>query len=698
MTNSLKPFFEPKGVAVIGASEKPDKLSHGILKNMLQYGYQGEVYPVNPKSKEILGKKCYADINAVPDPVDLAVVILPAPVIPGILDACGKRGVKNVTVISGGFKEIGDEGKKLEAKILEIINQYGMRMIGPNCVGQMNLHSGMNTTFINGRPEVGGIAFVSQSGAICGGIVDHVLGKGIGFSHFLSLGNEADVNETDMMAYLVDDPNTTVIAVYSEGIQDGPKFIETAKKVTPKKPVVVLKAGRSEAGTRAVSSHTGSLAGSHTAYQAAFQQGGVIEVQSATDLLNVSSALDWMNRTTGDRVVIVTNAGGPAALASDNIAEHGLKLAHLAEATQAKLREKLNPAAQVANPVDMLGGASEMEYGHALECVLADEGVDMALAVLVPTSLIDPADIAQAMIDAAKKSDKPVLVCMMGDRSIGGARQVLHDNQQPMIDYPEMAGAVFKAVRQYALFQAANKKAIPVFEVKKDVEKVKALLNASDSKAWGEHVTRPILKAYGVSLVEGDLAKDADAAQKAARQMGYPVVMKVASEDVLHKSDYGAIAVNIKDDGELANAYEKIIQNVKKHDAKARIEGVLVEKMAPKGQEVIIGMKRDASFGPLMMFGMGGIFVELFKDVAFRVAPLTYADAEEMLKSTKANRLLSGWRGGESYDKEAILQNILSLSQLAVDFPQIEEIEINPLLVLPEGQGALALDCRMILA
>ena len=697
MSKSLKPFFEPKGVAIIGASEKPDKLSNGILKNMLQYGYKGEVYPVNPKSAQILGKKCYPDISTVPDPVDLAVIILPAPFITDVLDACGKRGIKNVTVISGGFKEIGEEGKRLEAQVLDIIKQYEMRMIGPNCVGQMNLHNGMNTTFINGRPAVGGIAFVSQSGAVCGGIVDHVLGKGIGFSHFLSLGNEADANETDMMAYLVDDPNTSVIAIYSEGIQDGTKFIETAKKVTPKKPVVVLKAGRSEAGARAVSSHTGSLAGSHTAYQAAFQQGGVIEVKNAMDLLNVSMALDWMKRSTGDRVAIVTNAGGPAALASDNIAEHGLTLAHLSDETQAKLQKELNPAAQVANPVDMLGGATGVEYGHALDCVLDDDGVDMALAVLVPTSLIDPAEIAKAMIVSAKKSHKPVLVCLMGSASIKEARKVLYENQQPMVDYPEMSGAVFSAVKQYAEYQAASKKADSGCEVKKDMNKVQDILNGTDKKVWGEHITRPILEAYGVSLVEGSLAADMAGAKDAANKMGYPVVMKVASQDVLHKSDFGAIAVNIKDDAELGNAYEQIIQNVKLHDGNARIEGVLVEKMAPKGQEVIIGMKRDASFGPLMMFGMGGVFVELFKDVAFRVAPLTYADAEDMLKATKAYKLLSGWRGGEAYDMEAILQNVLSLSQLAVDFPQIQEIEINPLLVLPEGKGALALDCRMIL-
>lgn len=697
MTQSLRNFFEPKGVAIIGASAKSNKLSYGILENMLQYGYSGEVYPVNPKSSEILGEKCYPDITSVPDPVDLAVIILPAPVIPSVLNACGERGIKNVTVISGGFKEIGEEGQKLEAQILEIIKEYKMRMIGPNCVGTLTQSNGMNTTFINGRPAIGGIGFISQSGAVCGGIVDHVLDKGIGFSHFLSLGNEANVTETDMMEYLGDDPNTNVIAIYSEGIQDGQEFIKTAKKVTEKKPVVILKAGRSEAGARAVSSHTGSLAGSHAAYQAAFKQSGVIEVKNTTDLLNVSMAMDWLKLAKGRRVVIVTNAGGPAALASDSLAENGLELAHLSDATQAKLHEKLNPAAQVANPVDMLGGAAQEEYAHALKLALADEGVDIALAILVPQSLVNPADVAQAFADAAQNSEKPVVACIMGEVSIKEARKVLDANKVPMMDYPEQVGPVLCALQQYTEFHARSKSKVEANKISKDKDRVEKILADSDTKHWGEHITRPLLEAYGVSLIEGHLATDDASAQKAANAMEYPVVMKVASQDVLHKSDYGAIVVNIKNDQELHQAYQEIISNVKNHAPKARIDGVLVEKMAPKGLEVIIGMKRDPSFGPLIMFGLGGVFVELFKDVAFRVAPLTTEDAREMIAGTKAYKLLAGWRGGEVYDLKALQDNILRLSQLAIDFPEIQEIEINPLLVLPEGQGALALDCRMIM-
>lgn len=695
--SSVRPFFEPRGVAIIGASDRPDKLSHGILKNMIQYGYTGGIYPVNPKNSEILGKPCYADILSVPDPVDLAVIILPAPAIPAVLEDCGKKGIKAVTVISGGFKEIGENGKQLEAQILEITKKFNMRMIGPNCVGTFNLVTGMNTTFIKGLPARGGIGFISQSGAVCGGIVDHVLGKGVGFSHFLSLGNEADVTETDMMEYLADDADTTVIAIYAEGIRDGRRFIDAARRVTARKPVLILKAGRSEEGARAVSSHTGSLAGSHAAYQAAFKQSGVIEVKNATDLLNAAMALDWLKIPTGSRAAIITNAGGPAALASDSLAENGIQLASISALTQAKLREKLNPAAQVSNPIDMLGGATELEYGHALESVLEDKGVDMVLAVLVPQALVDPVKVAQSFVDAARKSDKPVLACMMGSYSVQEARDLLHQNHLPMTDYPEQTGVVFSALRQYAQIRQRHE-TTSGFSVKKDHALAEKILKSSKLKIWGEHVTRPLLKTYGVSLVEGELAVDLPEAQKTATRLGYPVVIKAASEDVLHKSDFGAIAVNIGNDLELESSYQRILENVKKHAPNAVIEGVLVEKMAPKGLEVIIGMKRDPGFGPLMMFGMGGIFVELFKDVAFRVAPLTYTDAEEMVAETKAAHLLSGWRGGQESDLDAIIENILRLSELAVDFPQIQEIEINPLLVFPKGQGALALDCRMILA
>jgi acetate---CoA ligase (ADP-forming) len=696
MRESLIPFFDPQGVAIIGASQNPEKLSNGIVRNMQAYGFKGEIYPVNPGAMEVNGLRCYPSISDIPGRVDLAVIILPAQHIASVLHDCGRKGVRTVTVISGGFKEVGADGQALERELLEILAEYKMRMIGPNCVGTMNLVTGMNSTFIRGIPARGGIGFISQSGAVCGGVVDHIAEKGVGFSHFLSLGNMADVSETDMIEFLAQDQDTSVIAVYMEGVKDGRRFIDVCRQVTQRKPIVVLKAGRSDEGAKAVSSHTGSLAGSHAAYQASFAQSGVIEVFSVADLLNVSMALDSLQDPTGNRTVIVTNSGGPAALASDSFAQYGIRLADLSPQTQLKLAEKLNPAAQVANPVDMLGGADYQEYGHALRTVLEDDGVDMALAVLVPTSLVVPVQIARAVIDAASHTHKPVIACLMGFESVQEASLLLHQHHIPCVDYPVKTGVMLQA-----LLKKANRN---MSESPKKLNIAQGAKDAADAvfqqqyplKLWGEHVTRDILAAYQIPLVDGDLAANKEQAQLIADKIGFPVVLKGASRDILHKSDASAVVINIQDKNALDVAFEHVKENMLKANPQAMIDGMLIEKMAQPGKEVIIGMKRDPTFGSLIMFGMGGVFVELFKDVAFRVAPLTQEDIGAMIRSTHAYQLLKGWRGEPEYDIAAIEDVIAKLSQFAVDFPQVAEVEINPLRVFPKGSGALALDCRMV--
>ena len=697
MPTSLTPFFEPKSVAIIGASKNPAKLSNGIVKNMLSNGYKGKIFTINPKEDSILGIKCFPSITDVDDQVDLAVIILPASVIPGVVTDCGEKGVKAVIVISGGFKEVGKDGSELEKEVIAAVKKYHMRMIGPNCVGTMNLITGLNTTFIRGIPSTGGIGFISQSGAVCGGVVDHVAKQGIGFSHLLSLGNEADLSETDMIEYLAEDKDTTVIAAYIEGIQDGHRFIQVGRRVTASKPVLVLKAGRSPEGAKAVSSHTGSLAGSYDAYKAAFKQGGYFEVHTTKDLLNCAMALDWIKPPEGNRAVIVTNSGGPAALASDSFSDHGIILAELNPATKKSLAEKLNPAAQVANPVDMLGGAAEYEYAHALKLALADENVDMAFALLVPQSLVDPVKIAQAISDAAKLTGKPVIACLMGHESVQGARDILHANKIPMIDFPTQVGVMFNALIAHRHnLSPGGKENLNLTRSGKS--KIGGLLSAhTELKFWGEHVTRDVLEAYGLPVVKGRLVRTIPEAVACAGELGFPVVMKGASNNILHKSDARVVAVNIKDNEELERSFREIMHNMRRVNSKAVIDGMLIEKMAPEGKEIIIGMKRDPSFGPLIMFGMGGIFVELFKDVAFRIAPLARSDIQQMIESTKAYQLLKGWRGEPAYDIQAIQCAIMQLSQLAVDNPSISEIEINPLRVLPQGDGALVLDCRMIL-
>jgi acetyltransferase len=698
MPSSLRPFFEATGVAVIGASANPRKLSHGILKNLIDYNYQGGIYPVNPGSEDILGRKCYADIADVPNPVDLAVIILPAPATPEALEACGKRGIKAVVIISGGFKETGAGGTELETQCLKIAADYEMRLIGPNCVGLVNLHNGLNTTFISGLPDVGGIGFLSQSGAVCGGVVDLVQGKKVGFSHFLSLGNEADVTETDIIEYLGDDPNTTVIAAYVEQIRDGRRFLEVAREVSRKKPIVLLKAGRTSAGARAVSSHTGSLAGSYSAYQAAFKQAGVIEVDTVAELFDVSMCLDFQPLPTGNRAVILTNAGGPAALASDSLSAHGIFLEDLEADTREVLRQHLNPAAQVGNPVDMLGGAEPADYAMAVKQLISDRNVDIVIPMLVPQSLVNPAGVAQAIVDASQGSTRPVLTCIMGDISVTEARLVLQGNRMPMFVHPESMGRVLKAMLDYADWRSQNIETItPLTNVDRSAAE-KIIRAPGASKVFGEAETRPILAAYGLSMIKGGLATNPVDAATLAEEIGFPVVMKIVSPQILHKSDIGGIILNLQNETEVMAAYERMFIDIGRKMPEAKLEGVLIEQMAGGGQEVIVGMRRDPGFGPLLMFGLGGVYVELFKDVSFRVAPISEKEALEMINETGAGKLLRGFRGVPASDLDAVVSCIQRLGQLALDFPEIAEVEVNPLLVHTKGEGALVLDGRIILS
>lgn len=696
MIKSLAPFFSPSGAAIIGASANPAKLSHGILKNLIESEYKGAVYPVNPGSQEILGRKCYADISTVPDPLDLAVSILPAPATPAVLEACGQRGLKAVIIISGGFREVGSEGLALENECLTIARRYGMRLIGPNCVGTIDLYSGLNTTFIKGVPECGYIGFLSQSGAICGAVIDYVRDKGIGFSNFTSLGNEADVDETDVIEYLAEDPNTKVIAAYLEAIRDGRRFMEVAARVSRRKPIVVLKVGNTEAGARAVSSHTGSLAGSQSAYQAAFLQSGVITVHTAEELFDVAAALVYQPLPEGERVAIVTNSGGPAALASDSLSLHGLKLAELKVETKNHLRQHLIPSAQVDNPVDMLGGAEPKDYQAALDLVLADDQVDAVISILTPQALVNPADVAKTIIDRASKGKKTVLSSFMGGESVVEARQVLHRNSLPMYIFPERTGQVLGSMLRYRRWLEKpdeRRAALPGI----DPQQAAAALARAGGNVLGEADARPLLSAYGISLIPGDAASSPQQAAKIAGEIGFPVALKIISPDILHKSDAGGILLGLEDADQVESAAQEMMERIAKTHPQARLLGFLVEKMAPKGYEVIIGMKRDPSFGPLLMFGMGGILVELVGDIAFRVAPLSRQQAQEMILATKAGRLLGGLRGSEPGDIDALVDCTLRLGQLSLDRPEIAEIEINPLLVMGRGQGVFALDARAIL-
>lgn len=698
MPSSISPFFNAKGVAILGASTNPKKLSYGILENLLTYGYQGGVYPVNPNAESILGRKAYASISDVPDPVDLAVVVLPVTIIMETMREIGERGIKTVVIITGGFKELGPEGAETEKSVKKMAETYGMRVIGPNCVGTIDVRTGLNSTFIKGVPPAGPIAFISQSGAICGGVIDFIINSKIGFSHFASLGNEMDVTETDMLEFFAEDENAKVIAMYVEGIQDGPRFMQVAREVSRKKPIVFLKAGKNDAGAKAVSSHTGSLAGSYAAYQSALKQSGVIEVSTINELFNLAWALGSQPLPKGNRVAITTNAGGAAALAADSLDFNGFELAKISTEIQARLREKLNPSAQVSNPVDMLGSVSPEDYLWSLGNLDQDEGVDVLLPILVPQALVDTAGVAKAWVEIGNQTKKTLLSCLMGERSTKEAGQILNLNNVPVYTFPDQVGPVLKGMWEYKQVLAEKSFEEVSYKLAEKAKIDEAKLAIGDRKTIGEYESRLLLNAYDIPNIQGGLAKTADQALQIAEEIEFPVVLKIVAEGLIHKSDAGGIILNLRNSDELRVAYDKLIERINTKEPSAEIIGAMVEKMAKKGVEVIVGMRRDATFGPLMMFGMGGTMVELVKDIQFRVAPLSKDDIQSMVSETVAGKLLNGYRGAPIADFDSLYSVIAQLSHLALVHPEIQEIEINPLIVYPKGEGVVAIDSRMILA
>jgi acetyltransferase len=528
-------------------------------------------------------------------------------------------------------------------------------------------------------------------------VVDLIIDSKIGFSRFASLGNEMDVSEAEMIEFFGEDPQVGVIAVYLEGAQNGQRFMEAARKISKQKPIVLLKAGKNNAGARAVSSHTGSLAGEYTAYQAVFEQTGVIEVQTLAELINTAWALGVQPFPAGNKVGIATNAGGAAALVADDLAENGYELAHISPEIQAELRKQLNPSAQVANPVDMLGQAEPQDYAWSLSQMIQEPGVDVLVPILVPQALVDTLGVAKAWIDAAQQTQKTMLTCLVGERSTREAEALLNSTKVPVFRYPDQIGPILGAMRKFAHYRTRPDFA-PVRVEGIQPERAQAILEAaSDKFALGEFETRQLLEAYGIANVPGGLAKYEAEAIRIAEQIGYPVVIKISAEGLLHKSEAGGIRLNLRNAEDLRIAYNEMISHISQNYPEARVLGVMVEKMAPKGQEVIVGMRRDATFGPMLMFGMGGVLVEQVKDICFKVAPLSEEDIDDMLASTIAGKLLEGYRGAAKGDIPAVKDVIARLSQLALDFPEIAEVEINPLIVYPEGEGTLALDSRAII-
>jgi len=695
----LEPFYCPASVAVIGASRDENKLGHAVLKNLLECGYEGQIYPINPKAEEILGQRAYPSVLAVNGDIDLTVIVVPDRFVAAVLEECGQKGVKGVIVITAGFREMGGEGIKKENELLEIIRRYNMRMLGPNCLGVIDTICPLNATFARGMPRRGDIAMMSQSGALLIAILDWALGEEVGFSRFVSLGNKADIDETDLLQLWDEDPYSKVIVAYLEGITDGAKFMEIAQHVTTDTPIIAIKAGTSDAGARAVSSHTGTLAGSESAYDAAFKQAGVTRADSVEELFDYAHAFAQAPPLKGDSIAVVSNAGGAAIMATDALDRAQLRLASFERETIELLQTRLPPGSSALNPVDVRGDADEERYRFALDAVLRDENVDGVIAILIPQAVTNVAETANVIADVVQGHDKPVLPCFMGQHTTQVGIEILRDRKIPNYHYPERAVNAMRAMVGRWRWLERPPREIEKFDVRRDqVEGALARVRADGRLTVGDAEARQIMEAYGITIPEAQLAHDPDEAVEIAQRIGYPVVMKIASPDILHKTDIGGVKLNLMGDSDVRDTFDLLMYRASRYMPQADIWGALVQRMVPQGKEVIIGINRDPQFGPLLLLGLGGIYVEVLKDVSFRIAPITRWEAEEMITELRSYPLLRGLRGEKPSDLEAIADCMLRVSQLAVDFPEIVELDVNPLIVHEEGKGAVAIDMRLVLA
>jgi len=693
----LEKLFDPKSIAIIGASRKEGKVGHSVLKNLLQYGYKGSIYPVNPKAEEILGIQTYPTISAVPGDIDLAVVAVPSESVPSILKDCVEKRVGSVIIISAGFKESGKQGSGLERELTEIIKGSRIRVLGPNCLGVINTASNLNASFAAGMPTRGNIAFFSQSGALCTAVLDWALEEDVGFSKFISLGNKADIDEIDLILALADDPETRVILGYLEGIDDGVRFMQAVSEVSKKKPIIITKAGRTQAGARAASSHTGTLTGSDTAYQAAFSQSGVIRANTVEALFDFAIAFAYQALPRGPNLAILTNAGGPGIIAADAAENSILQMASFREETIRELREKLPANASIYNPVDVIGDAAANRYEQAMRTIINDPGVNSLIVILSPQAMTDIKETAEVISKiSASVSDKPIVSSFMGGLEVKAGIKILRSGKIPNYSYPERAVASLEAMLKYQQWKEASPGKTKSFAVnKKKTERILAKVKEETRANLTPEETREVLSAYGFSFPKRVVTETSREAISAANSLGYPVVMKIVSPDILHKSDIGGVKVGIREKSQVSRSFEDLISNAKRFMPEALILGVAIEEMVGPGKEVILGSSRDPSFGSLIMFGLGGIYVEVLRDISFRIAPLTLEDAESMIREVHSYTILKGVRGEEPSDLEAVKEALLRLSQLVTDFPEILEMDINPLMVLPSGKGAVVIDSRL---
>ena len=702
--NNIDSIFYPKSVAIIGASRHTGSVGNSLLANIIDSRFQGVVYPVNPKAQAILGIKCYPRVLDIPDDVDLAVVIVPAALVPQVLEECGIKGIKGAIIISAGFKEIGGKGIEKEKIVKDIIHKYGMALVGPNCLGVVNTspNSSMNATFGTQMPKKGNIAFISQSGALCVAVLDYAKEANIGFSKFISMGNKAGLTENDLLVYLNEDPLTDVILMYLEDLVDGREFISIARKITSHrknpKPIIALKAGRTFVGAKAASSHTGSLAGSDKVYDAIFDQCGVIRGDTLEEIFDYVKAFSSQPLPKGKNVAIITNSGGPGILATDSCIEYGLNIASLSKTTKKTLKTILPPTASLNNPLDLIAEAQHEQFEVAIKAMLKQNSVHSALIILTPTAFTDVEKISKSIIRVSKRIKKPVVTCLLGVYDVSKGIDLLEENNIPDYRFPESAA---RALAELTKFTAWLNR--PKTRVKKyDIDKKKASRIIEEVRSEGrlflmEQESYDVLSAYGFPVIRSVLATTESQATSAAEAIGFPVVMKIASPDIMHKFDFGGVILDVKNKADAKKAYNKIYSNIRSKMPKAKITGVIVEEMAVEGKEVILGMNYDDQFGPILMFGMGGIYVEALEDVIFRLAPIRELTADMMIEKTKTYKILDGYRGGPVYDTAAIADCLKRLSKFVTDFEEIKEMDINPLIVYKKGKGCKIVDARIIL-
>jgi acetyltransferase len=703
MIKSIDAIMSPSSIAVVGATSRPGSVGLAIFQNLLYCGFQGVLYPVNPKRKFIQSVTAYPSLADIPDNVDLAVIIVPAKTVPSILEEAGQKQIKGAIVVSAGFKESGGHGAELEKRATEVATKHGIRLVGPNCLGVINTNEKvrMNASFSKKMPKPGNIAFISQSGALCTAVLDYAEGRGIGFSKFVSFGNKADVNEIDLLHYLKDDPDTDVILMYLEDITHGRAFLETAREITwqARKPMLAVKSGRSVEGARAAASHTGSLAGSDDAYDAIFRQSGIQRVEAVSQLFDCAIAFARQPVPKSNRIAIVTNAGGPGIMATDAAIRHNLKTAILSEATKKKLRKELPPTANVENPVDVIGDATHERYEAAIRDVLTDDNVDGAIVILSPQAMTDILETAQIVPRVAKGRSKPVLCSFMGIVDVSVGTKYLEEHGIPNYAFPEAAVRSMASMAFHGHLLGLDRRDVRRVAADRDsaAELVTKKLAGRESCYLSEREANQILQCYGFPVLKSILLKDTSDIKHAAEEITFPAAMKISSTYIVHKFRMGGVRLNIETEADAHKAFNEIIEKAKKFRPSAKIDGVIMEKMAKPGVEVILGAARDPKFGPICMFGLGGRLVEAMKDVSFRLAPMWEISAEIMMRDTGAYSILKGAHGGWPCDVDAIKDCILRLSQMVSEHQEIAELDINPLIVYPQGKGCVVADSRILL-